>query len=141
MKPNGFGLAVVGLALFGAGAVGLAAEKFDLGKQEYDASCAVCHGLKGKGDGSYGELLKTRASDLTVLSKNNGGVFPVARVYDVIDGRQPIKAHGERDMPIWGSVYKGKAAEYFLDIPYDPEYFAHTRILALVEYISRIQVK
>lgn len=147
MKHIRFGMAIVGLALFGAGSVGLAAEKYDrskqvydLGKQEYDANCAVCHGLKGKGDGSYGELLKTRASDLTVLSKNNGGVFPVARVYDVIDGRQAVKAHGERDMPIWGRAFIAEAGDHWV-LPGDSEALARARILALIEYISRIQVK
>ena len=141
MKHTRFGVAVVGLALFGAGAVALAAEKFDLGKQEYDANCAVCHGLKGKGDGSYGELLKKPATDLTVLSKNNGGVFPFARVYDVIDGREGIKAHGEREMPIWGDAYKRKAGNYYWEVPGDPEVYARARILALIEYMSRLQVK
>jgi len=140
MKHNGFGWAVVGLAFFGAGAVGLAAEKFDLGKQEYAANCAVCHGLTGKGDGSYGELLKTRASDLTVLSKNNGGVFPVARLYDVIDGRQAVKAHGERDMPIWGRAFIAEARDQW-EVPGDSEALARARILTLIEYISRLQVK
>lgn len=118
-----------------------AAEKIDLGKQEYNASCAVCHGPTGKGDGSYGELLKTRAADLTVLSRNNGGVFPVARVYDVIDGRQAVKTHGDRDMPIWGTRYSVKAAEYYVDVPYDAEGFVRVRILTLIDYLYRLQAK
>lgn len=138
MKYAGFGMAVVGMALFGVGAVGLAAEKVDLGKQEYSAKCAVCHGLAGKGDGSYGELLKTRATDLTVLAKKNGGVFPFARVYEAIDGTLPVKAHGTADMPIWGTVYKDKATDLALEYP---EAFVRARILALVEYVYRLQVK
>ena len=118
-----------------------AAEKIDLGKQEYNASCAVCHGPTGKGDGSYGELLKTRAADLTVLSRNNGGVFPVARVYDVIDGRQAVKTHGDRDMPIWGTRYSAKAAEYYVDVPYDAEGLVRARILTLIDYLYRLQAK
>jgi mono/diheme cytochrome c family protein len=138
MKYVGLGTAVVGLALFGVGAVGFAAEKADFGKQEYDANCAVCHGLAGKGDGSYGELLKTRATDLTVLAKKNGGVYPFARVYEAIDGTLPVKAHGTTEMPIWGTVYKAKAAEMALEYP---ELFARARILALDEYIYRLQAK
>ena len=118
-----------------------AAEKADLGKQEYEATCAACHGPQGKGDGSYGELLKTRASDLTVLAKNNGGVFPVARVYDVIDGRQAVKAHGDRDMPIWGTQFSVKAAEHYVDVPYDAEGIVRGRILALIDYLYRLQAR
>lgn len=118
-----------------------AAENTDLGKQEYETSCAACHGPQGKGDGSYGELLKARATDLTVLAKNNGGVFPVARVYDVIDGRQAVKAHGDRDMPIWGTQFSVKAAEHYVDVPYDAEAVVRGRILALIDYLYRLQAK
>jgi hypothetical protein len=44
-------------------------------------------------------------------------------------------------MPTWGNAYRIKAAEYYLDSPYDPEAFVRARILALIEYISRLQVK
>lgn len=118
--------------------------KFDTGKREYDAKCVVCHGHSGKGDGSYGELLKRPASDLTTLKKLNGGVFPVERVYAVIDGREVVKGHGERDMPIWGNDYAKdtvKAAEYYADVPYDMEAFVRARILALIDYLNRLQVK
>lgn len=148
MKRNRFGMAAVGLALFGAAAIVMAAEKYDLGKQEYDANCALCHGLKGKGDGRYSAQLKSQVSDLTVLSRNNGGVFPVAHVYGVIDGSESVTAHGDRDMPIWGreygrgmpmwgGVYKREAGEYYID----PELYTRARILALIEYMSRLQVK
>ncbi len=138
MKCIGFAVAVVGTALLGVSAIGLAAEKTDLGKQEYDGNCAVCHGLTGKGDGSYGELLKTRATDLTMLARKNGGVYPFARVYEAIDGTLPVKAHGTADMPIWGAVYKDKATNFAVEYP---EAFVRARILALDEYIYRLQAK
>jgi hypothetical protein len=77
------------------------------------------------------------APDLTQLAKNNGGVFPLSRVYEVIGGAGA--AHGSRDMPIWGQDYKVRAGEYYMEIPYDPEVYVRTRILALVEYIDRLQ--
>ena len=55
--------------------------KMDLGKRKYDASCASCHGLRGTGDGPNAPYLNRKASDLTALAKNNGGVFPVNRLY------------------------------------------------------------
>jgi len=118
--------------------------KIDTGKREYESKCVVCHGHGGKGDGSYAELLKTAASDLTTLKRKNGGVFPVERVYAVIDGREAIKSHGDRDMPIWGNDFNKetvKAAEYYADMPYDMEAYTRARILALIDYLNRLQVR
>jgi len=120
------------------------AEAPDIGKMEFRAKCVVCHGESGKGDGSVLDLLKVAPANLTVLSKNNGGVFPFERVYSVIDGREAIKAHGDRDMPIWGGRYKTEntaAAAYYMDVPYDMEMYARARILALIDYLNRIQEK
>ena len=88
--------------------------------------------------------MKIAPSDLTVLSKNNGGVFPVERVISIIDGRDFVKGHGTRDMPIWGKDYsleKVEAAEYYFDAPYNMELYVRARILALIDYLNRIQVK
>lgn len=128
------------ILIFIAG-TGYAAEKQDLGKTQYERNCAVCHGAVGKGDGSFGELLKKAVPDITTLSKKNGGVFPFARVVESIDGTQVVTAHGSRDMPVWGQEYRLKAAEYYLDVPYDEQAFVRSRILALVEYVYRLQAK
>lgn len=115
--------------------------KFDLGKQEYAAKCAVCHGPDGKGDGPYAELLNIKITDLTTLSQRNNGVFPFLWVQEVIDGRQSFKAHGPREMPIWGLDYLAKAEESHKEFPYEAEAYVRARILALSEYIYRLQVK
>ncbi len=139
---------VVALTTISFSAIGIAQTqsggKLDIGKREYESKCMVCHGPVGKGDGSYGELLKKPASDLTILKKNNGGVFPVDRISAVIDGRQYVKEHGGREMPIWGKQYRADtvvAAEYFVDVPYDQEMFVRARTLALVDYLNRLQTK
>jgi len=118
-------------------------QKFDFGKQEYESYCASCHGLKGKGDGGYKPYLTKSPSDLTVLSKKNGGVFPIDRVHWIIDGRQEVGAHGPREMPIWGAHFNAKANAYFAEVPfpYDTEAFVLRRILVLEEYLYRLQVK
>ena len=88
--------------------------------------------------------LKVAPTDLTTLSKKNGGVFPFERVLMSIDGRQLVKGHGERDMPIWGSDFsreKTQAGEYYIDVPYDMEMYARMRILSIIDYLNRIQVK
>jgi mono/diheme cytochrome c family protein len=115
--------------------------KLDFGKREYDSNCAGCHGPKGKGDGVYKPYLTKSPGDLTTLAKANGGVFPFEHLYQVVDGRKAAEAHGSRDMPIWGADYSAKAAGDYLDVPYDAESYARTRILALLDYLYRLQVK
>ena len=140
MRPTRFAAALLALGVFGVWENGYAADKVDFGKHEYESKCAVCHGLKGKGDGPYA-VPGMSVADLTTLSKRNKGVFPVQHVYDVIDGTEILRAHGTRDMPIWGTVYRAQIEER-LDIPpYAPEAYVHARILALIDYISRLQAK
>jgi hypothetical protein len=64
----------------------------EFGKNEYLTSCAPSHGVSGKGDGPVAEWLSKPSADLTMLTENNKDVFPVSRVYDVIDsrGRDPV---------------------------------------------------
>lgn len=112
MKTRKTLVALAGASLLGASGLTSAADKVDLGKREYESKCAVCHGLTGKADVSYAEVLKTAIPNLTVLTKKNGGVFPSQRVYEVIDGREQVKAHGTREMPIWGNDYMRKAGEH-----------------------------
>lgn len=119
----------------------LAAEKVDVGKSEYEAACAVCHGRSGKGDdGPLKSLLARPVPNLTVLAKNNNGVFPFDRVYKIIDGREEVKAHGPRDMPVWGRAFSMQSSIYFENYPpHDTESAARSRILALTEYLYRLQ--
>ena len=132
LVPLALALAVPGAAL--------AQTKSDFGKSEYEGNCASCHGVKGDGQGPIAGLLTRRASDLTTLQKNNGGGFPMARVYETIEGAG-VAAHGTREMPVWGREYSVKAAEYYMDVPYNQEAYVRSRILALAEYLSRLQVK
>jgi len=115
-------------------------QNIDIGKQEYDTHCAVCHGAQGKGDGLYAGFGSQKVANLTTLTKRNNGVFPFARVYNTIDGTEDIQAHGSRDMPIWGSDYSAIAAERY-SILYNQEAFVRARILALTEYVYRLQQK
>lgn len=119
----------------------LAADPTDIGKKEYEASCAACHGQDGKGKGSFAELLNVSMPDLTTLAKRNGGVFPAVRVYDVIDGRAAVKAHGTREMPIWGAHFTFRSAPQYDDYPHESEAFVRARILTLIDYLYRLQVK
>lgn len=115
--------------------------RIDVGRQEYEDNCALCHGQNAKGDGAFGDLLQVTIPDLTTLTRRNGGVFPVDRIYSVIDGRQEIKSHGAREMPIWGRHFATRAAPEHDDYPHVPEAFVRARILLLIDYLNRLQVK
>ena len=114
--------------------------KVDFGKREYISNCANCHGMDGKGNGPYSDLLKKSPPNLTTLSKNNGGIFPMDRLYQSITGDN-IKAHGSRDMPIWGMEYRVEAANRYMESSYDPDAYVRVRVLALLEYLYRLQIK
>lgn len=141
MGPMRITAVLSGMAISLGWGSGLAADKVDVGKREYTNSCAVCHGLSGKGDGPLAGMIETRIPDLTAMAKRNNGVFPLARVYETIDGSAVVKAHGPRDMPVWGARYRTQAGEYYVDIDYDPQAVIRARILAVAEYIHRLQAK
>lgn len=88
-----------------------------------------------------GEYVLPALPDLTVLAKKNDGVFPADRVKEVIDGRAELRAHGPREMPIWGNEYSKEAAEYYEEVFHisDAESFVSNRIQALVAYIQSLQ--
>jgi hypothetical protein len=109
-----------------------------VGKPLYEDNCLVCHGHAGKGDGpmmTFG-LLAIPAADLTQLSKRNGGHFPFWKIYRVIDGRDEVKGHGTREMPIWGE-------EFRMDIGSSTMLQTEVRgeILSLVYYLQSLQEK
>ena len=132
------------LVAIGSGVFFLAeAWAMSLGEFEYSNSCAQCHGLSGKGDGPVASSLTEIPPDLTMLQKSNGGVFPVTKVYSIIEGNADVRVHGSRDMPVWGNRFRGrtKAEEFENFSPADSSEYATTRILALIEYLSTIQTK
>jgi mono/diheme cytochrome c family protein len=128
-----------GLALLAFSAT---AEEFNLGQFEFMNSCAQCHGADGRGEGPLAGYLTERMPDLTTPQRDNGGVFPFARVYEVVDGRVDVGAHGTREMPAWGRRYDRDAPGLLGEMwsPGDRDAFVRGRILALVEYISTLQV-
>jgi mono/diheme cytochrome c family protein len=104
---------------------------------EYRASCQICHGPNGTGDGPMAGLLTVKPSDLTQLSKKNDGKFPLLKVFQTVDGRAVIPAHGTREMPAWGQRYQAEAGDKYG--PYGGEAAVRARVLELVYYIQSIQ--
>jgi mono/diheme cytochrome c family protein len=112
-----------------------------MGAMEFLSNCAVCHGPDARGDGPYAMYLKGEPADLTTLARDNGGSFPFEEVYRVIDGRVLNRAHGPREMPVWGFEYNAQARDYYDEMlgPRHAESYVTTRILALIRYLDSIQ--
>ncbi len=120
-------------------------ETFDFGGHEYDKHCAACHGPAGKGDGARTPYLHEKPTDLTTLSKRNGGEFPYERVNERIDGTLEVE-RALREMPCWRAEYKAEAEAAYAeeagrDVPYSTEVYVETRFAALVDHLEDLQVK
>ena len=112
-------------------------EEIAYGQAEYLASCAVCHGEGGRGDGPLATELRTAPADLTMLSAANGGDFPYWKVFALIDGRYLVPGHGTREMPVWGREFlAGDEATYG---PIGGEAITQERIHALSDYLAKLQ--
>lgn len=114
-----------------------AAQEMSYGQAEYLDSCAVCHGVEGKGDGPLGDVLPERPADLTILAERNGGAFPYWRVFAIIDGRYIVPGHGDREMPVWGRQFLEEDAKIFG--PNGGEIVTTERIHNLAGYIEQLQ--
>lgn len=101
---------LMGAALLAVAAQGAVAQDDTAnGQALFAAHCAYCHGEGAKGDGPQANMLNPQPRDLTVLAKQNGGVFPALTVVRRIDGREAIVAHGS-PMPVFGEYFEGEDA-------------------------------
>lgn len=105
-----------------------------VGSDLFRTYCATCHGTGAKGDGPLAEMLKVRPADLTRLAARNNGVFDAAMVARIVDGREPVKGHGGKDMPVWGDAFRQATGG-------SDEASIKARIDALVRHLQTIQVK
>jgi len=123
-------------------AVSFAQPRGDAGKMEYEAHCAICHGTSGAGNGEMRRYLTKAPSDLTTIAKRNGGAFPNQLVWELIDGRSAteIGPHGAREMPVWGQRYRMEALMQ-ASTAAEPEWYVRNRIVALLDYLARMQAK
>jgi hypothetical protein len=84
------------------------------GRAIYQEHCASCHGVNGDGHGPLAPALSTPPANLRLLSERYGNPLPVDQIARFIDGRAEVKAHGPRDMPVWGEEawnYDGKGSK------------------------------
>jgi mono/diheme cytochrome c family protein len=101
----------------------------------YERLCSSCHGVEGRGDGPVAPLIKIGVPDLTRIAARDGGEFPTEDVRRIIDGRSDRRAHGPRDMPVWGwQLYDMSSSD-------DAGERARTNAMIdrLVEYLRSIQ--
>jgi mono/diheme cytochrome c family protein len=97
-------------------------------KKMFDSYCAVCHGKEGKGNGPAAVSLTKVPADLTKISARNGGTFPGVKVRRYIEGLDEVPAHGTRDMPMWGELFKSLNRDT-----------AALRVEGLAEYLKAMQ--
>ena len=92
--------------------------------------CAPCHGKDATGTGPVAKALTKAPADLTRIAARNGGSFPDVRVKRYIEGADEVAAHGTRDMPMWGDLFRSLSRDT-----------AQIRIQALSDYLKGLQVK
>jgi mono/diheme cytochrome c family protein len=103
------------------------------GQEMYKTYCAVCHGTDGKGGGPAAEALKTPPTDLTMMSKNNGGKYPGLKVAATIRGEANLPAHGSKEMPVWGKLFWTMSGGHEAEV--------QQRVTNLNNYIESLQAK
>lgn len=103
------------------------------GKAMFKEYCATCHGVEGKGNGPAMDATKKRPADLTQLTRKNGGTFPEVHVMNYITGEDVVAAHGSRDMPVWGTLFRS--------LNPDNNTEAKIRVAVLADYIKTLQAK
>jgi len=123
------------LGLGGVAHAQMAEEEFAAGRAEYMVACAACHGEALDGNGPIAVMFSGKVPHLTWLSKANDGVFPMLAVFQTIDGRAKIKAHGD-PMPLFGNRYTVEGDVFG---PYGAEAAVRARILELVYFLQSVQ--
>jgi mono/diheme cytochrome c family protein len=102
------------------------------GAQLFMNHCAACHGADAEGSGPVAAVLQNTVPNLRALAQRNGGTFPADSVTAYIDGREVKAAHGDRQMPVWGDVFRGPEQG-------TAERTVRERIAALVAFLRGIQ--
>ena len=107
------------------------------GKEEFLYSCSLCHGEDAKGKGVFSTMLTVPVADLTVLQRNNDGVFPFYESYKKIDGRGEVRSHALMNMPVWGDRFS-QTTQYSTEEKYNNT-LVRGKIFELLVYLRSIQ--
>jgi len=106
----------------------------DTGARLFFNHCAACHGENGEGTGPVAASMRVTMPNLRTLAQRNGGSFPRDAVVAYVDGRNVKAAHGDRQMPVWGDVFKGVDQE-------TDDRTVRRRINAIADFISTLQYR
>lgn len=101
------------------------------GRLLYRTYCASCHGVDGRGGGPAASTLRLPPPDLTLIQERHGGNFPANEIAQIIDGRKPLAAHTDTEMPRWGRILG--------IMEMNNEAAIKERVLALVAYLESLQ--
>jgi len=103
------------------------------GRADYQMFCASCHGASGRGDGPVGQDLDPSPADLTRLSAENGGTFPLVAVMAKIDGY----TRAPEAMPEFGAVLEGETV--MLETAPGVMTPTPARLVELARYVETLQ--
>ena len=105
----------------------------ELGKARYEEYCSSCHPI---GETARSGASETSGPDLTRLRERYGWPLPRERLAAFIDGRTEIRAHGPREMPVWG-------ARLYEDYPQTPgaEAARGGTVTVILDYLETIQIE
>jgi mono/diheme cytochrome c family protein len=108
-------LALASLAVLGGVIVYFATRPTEVvvvqGRDLFLRYCAACHGDSGQGDGLAAAALQPPPADLTLLRERYGDTYPLRQTLAAIDGRRPVRAHGDSAMPVWGQIFEREMEE------------------------------
>jgi mono/diheme cytochrome c family protein len=106
------------------------------GYGEFQQYCASCHGVNADGKGPLAPVLNVPPADLRLLSVKYGKPLPRPKLVAFIDGRERVRGHGSREMPVWGKKLHAHAKG-------DPARQGQVRstILVIIDYIEALQIE
>ncbi|MCP5080660.1 MAG: c-type cytochrome [Alphaproteobacteria bacterium] len=110
-------------------------------ERDFQSFCASCHGWGGAGGGPVADVLSVEPPNLTLIAHRNGGTFPAKKVYKTIDGLEMPRAHGNKQMPVWGVwfAYEAIADSLHTGDKTPPPEKIDKRIRGLVAFLKSVQ--
>jgi mono/diheme cytochrome c family protein len=128
------GIAALLVAAAGTAVAGAATAADHPGRAPYLQYCASCHGAGADGKGPVAASLRQPPADLRLLARKHGLPLPKPKLEEFVDGRDMVRAHGSREMPVWGE-------RLLRDVPPSPggEPFKRGTIRGILDYLESIQ--